>query len=150
MPDSKKKRLLYSTPAYRAHLTREFAAMQTDPGDFTYFAGGFSAPAATGYLKIAWDDLRAVFAYKRDLYATDELCLDIFCPENNSLTITEETAGWHTFTEQLAAHLPLLPGWYGEVAVPAFKTKLTLPYERENRSFAQAVAVYYPTDAQPA
>jgi hypothetical protein len=147
--DPRKKLLFYGTPAYRMHRAREFVAWQTDPGDFTYFDGGFSTPSATGYQRVAWDELRAVFAYKRDLYTTDELCLDVFCPEDSLLTITEETAGWHTFVEQLEAQLPLLPGWFGEVAAPAFETKLTLLYERENRSFAQAMTTYYPADAQP-
>jgi hypothetical protein len=146
--DPKKKLIFYSTPAYRAHLAHRFTAWQTDPGDFTYFDGGFSTPSARGYQKVAWGDLRAVFAYKRDLYTTDELCLDLFCPENTSLTITEETAGWCTFVEQLEAHLPLLPGWLGEVTVPAFETRLTLLYEREGRSFTQAVPTYYPADTQ--
>lgn len=147
--DSKKKLLFYGTPAYQAHITREFEAWQADPGDFTYFDGGFSTPLVTGYQKVVWGDLRAVFAYKRDLLTTDELCLDIFYQENILLTISEETAGWHTFTEQLEANLPLLPGWVGEVAVPAFETKLTLLYEREGRSFTQAVPAYYPADTQP-
>jgi hypothetical protein len=64
------------------------------------------------------------------------------------LTITEETAGWCTFVEQLEAHLPLLSGWLGEVTVPAFETRLTLLYEREGRSFTQAVPTYYPADTQ--
>jgi hypothetical protein len=147
--DPRKKLLFYGTPAYQAHIAREFEAWQADPGDFTYFDGGFSTPLVAGYQKVMWDELRAVFAYKRDLYTTDELCLDIFLPDNTLLTITEETAGWHTFVEQLEAHLPLLPGWVGEVSVPAFETKLTLLYECEHRSFAQAVIVYYSTDNQP-
>jgi hypothetical protein len=52
-------------------------------------------------------------------------------------------------TPAYRAHLPFLPGWFGEVAVPAFETRLTLLYEREGRSFAQAVPAYYPADAQP-
>nr|GFC54192.1 hypothetical protein [Tanacetum cinerariifolium] len=32
-----------------AHIAREFEAWQADPGDFTYFDGGFSTPSATGY-----------------------------------------------------------------------------------------------------
>jgi hypothetical protein len=149
--DPRKKLLFYGTPAYQAHRAREFVEWQTDPiFDFTYFDGGFNTPAIINHQMIAWNELRAVFAYKRDLYTIDELCLDIFYLEHSLLTITEETAGWHTFVEQLETHLPLLPGWFEEVVVPAFETKLTLVYEHENRSFAQAVTVYYPAGNQPA
>ncbi|RZJ94074.1 MAG: hypothetical protein EOO60_03830 [Hymenobacter sp.] len=146
--DPRKELLFYGTPAYRAHLACELEAWQTNPGDFTYLEDGFRIPSHTGYRVIAWNDLRAVFGYKRDWYATDELCLDIFF-QDSSFTITEETAGWHIFVEQLEAYLPLLPGWFGEVAVPAFETRLTLLYEREGRSFAQAMPAYYPADTQP-
>ncbi|MBD2768098.1 hypothetical protein IC235_09370 [Hymenobacter sp. BT664] len=66
------------------------------------------------------------------------------------LTITEETAGWHVFLEQLEAHLSIPLSWFADVSVPAFETKLTLLYEQEHRSFAEAVTVYYLAEAQPA
>jgi hypothetical protein len=151
--DPRKKLLFYGTPAYRAHLASEFEAWQADPGGITYFDGGFRVPASTGDpmtdCVVAWDELQAVFAYKRDLYTTDEICLDVFFPDASSFTITEETAGWHIFTEQLTAHLPIPLGWFAEVSVPAFETKLTLLYEKEHHSFAEAVTMYYPSDNQP-
>jgi hypothetical protein len=147
--DPRKKLLFYGTSAYRAQLARDFEARQADPGDITYFDGGFRVPCATGFRTVAWNDLRAVFAYKRDLYTTDEICLDIFLPEDSLLTITEETAGWHIFVPQLEAHLSIPPSWFADVSVPAFETKLTLLYEQKHRSFAEAVTTYYSAEAQP-
>ena len=138
-----KKLLFYGTPAYRTHIARELEDRQADPGDMTYVDGGFRVPSATGYQQVAWNDLRAVFAYKRDLYTTDEICLDVFLPEDSSFTITEETAGWYVFVQQLEAHLSIPPGWFVEVSVPAFETRLTLLYEQEHRSFMEAVSRYY-------
>jgi hypothetical protein len=137
------------TTAYRAHLASEFEAWQADPGDMTYFDGGFRVPSSTGDRVVTWKDLRAVFAYKRDLYTTDEICLDIFLPEDSSFTITEETVGWHIFIQQLEAHLLIPSGWFAEVSVPAFETKLTLLYEQEHRPFMEAVTMYYSADTQP-
>ena len=147
--DPRKRLLFFGTPAYRAHLAREFEVQQADPGDIAYFDGGFHVPCATGYRAVAWNDLRAVFAYKRDLYTTDEICLDIFFPGDSSFTITEETAGWYIFVERLEAHLSIAPGWFAEVSAPAFETKLTLLYEQEHRSFTDATSMYYSGDAQP-
>ncbi|MGI4737515.1 MAG: hypothetical protein ACRYG7_20300 [Janthinobacterium lividum] len=147
--DPRKKLLFYGTPAYRAHLASEFDAWQANPGDIIYFDGGFRISSSTGELIVAWGDLRAVFAYKRDLYTTDEICLDLFLPKNNLFTITEETAGWYVFVQALEANLSIPPGWVVEVSVPAFEMKLTLLYEQEHRSFTEAVTMYYPADAQP-
>jgi hypothetical protein len=146
--DPRKKLLFYGTPAHRAHLASEREAWQADPGGIAYFDGGFRVPSFTGDRMVAWGDLRAVFAYKRDLYATDEICLDVFFPEDSSFTITEEMAGWHIFVQQLEAHLTLPAGWFAEVSVPAFETKLTLLYEQDYRSFTEAVTMYYSADSQ--
>lgn len=151
--DPRKKLLFYGTPAYRAHLASEFEAWQADPGGITYFDGGFRVPASTGDpmtdCVVAWDELQAVFAYKRDLYTIDEICLDVFFPEDSSFTITEEMAGWHIFVQHLEPHLPLPSGWFAEVSVPVFETKLTLLYEQDRRPFAEAVTMYYTPDSQP-
>lgn len=147
--DPKKKLLFYGIPAYRAHLASEFEAWQANPGDITYFAGGFRIHSTTGEQVVVWGDLRAVFTYKRDLYTTDEICLDLFLPENNLFTITEETAGWHIFVQALEANLSIPPSWVVEVSVPAFETKLTLLYEQKHRSFAEAAPWYYSADTQP-
>ena len=149
--DPRKKLLFYGTPAYRAHRARELEAWRADPGEISWLGDGFRVPSASGEpVGVAWGDLRAVFAYKRDLYTTDEICLDVFFPDDSSFTITEETAGWHLFVQALEAHLPIAPGRFAAVSVPAFETKLTLLYEKERCSFTEAVTLYYPADSQPA
>lgn len=148
--DPKKKLLFYGTPAYRTHLARELEAQQLDPGAITYVDGGFRVAFSTGERVVAWNEVRAVFAYKRDQYTIDEICLEVFFSADSSFTITEETAGWYVFGQKLASQLPIYPGWFAEVSVPVFELKLTLLYEQEHRSFTEAVAMYYSATAQPA
>lgn len=147
--DRRKKLLFYGTPAFRAHVAQELAARQADPGDFTYFDGGFTLPSTTGLQSVAWRQVHAVFTYKQDYYSEDEVYLDVFCADGLSFTMREELAGWYVFVREAELHLPLPPDWFAEVTVPAFETKLTLLYDDQHRSFAQAVAHYYPDDTQP-
>jgi hypothetical protein len=78
---------------------------------------------------------------------TDEICIDIFCDDNISFRVTEETAGWFVFLERLKEQFPTVEeDWNVSIAHPAFATNLTLLYDRENRTQEQVVGLFYSDD----
>ncbi len=85
-----------------------------------------------------------MFGYKRDLYTTDLVCLDIFCDNGQGIRLHEEIPGWFQFIRKLPEHFPSIkPGWEIELTFPAFETNFTLLYERNGLSLPQAAAIHY-------
>jgi hypothetical protein len=115
-----------------------------DHGIFSYSESGFNVEIEGSKREVSWNDVNAMFAYKRDLWTTDTICLDIFCTNDFSFHIEEETAGWFQFTQRSKKALPSIdPRWDVEITVPAFATKFTLIYDRQNRSLKEAQKYYY-------
>ena len=93
---------------------------------------------------IRWQDIRALFGYKEDLYAIDRICLDVHHNPDCLLRLTEELPGWHQFQYQLARHFPDIEwSWQVAIATPAFATNLMLLYEKNGLSLEQASTIYY-------
>jgi hypothetical protein len=115
----------------------------SDPGIFTYTLEGFHVASTTGTHYVAWQHIQALFGYKVDLYATDQIRLDIFY-KDAYLGLHEELAGWHPFLRRLAEQFPTIKaGWEIGIATPPFATNLTLLYEKDGRDLEQAQALYY-------
>lgn len=132
-------------------VTPSFEQVFQDLGDFTYTATGFELPTTTGRRLVNWTDIQAMFGYKRDLYTTDLVCLDIFCVDGQGIRLHEELPGWFQFIRKLPEHFPSVkPGWEIALTFPAFETNLTLIYEKDGLSLPQAAALHYRSDATAA
>lgn len=83
---------------------------------------------------VAWKDVTRVEAFKRDLYAVDLICLNIYFDDNTSIEIDEEMEGWNSLVDKLSEYLPRsreFADWFEVVAFPAFKRNLTVIYRRD-------------------
>jgi hypothetical protein len=126
-------------------LADQFHKEQESLGFFTYSDGGFSLTEHSGAKFYKWSDIETVFGFKEDRYTTDEICMDIFASNKETLRLTESTPGWYQFQKRLSENMPRIQqDWDGEIAVPAFETKLTLLFDRKGRTPKEAEAACYP------
>lgn len=124
--------------------SKDAEALVIDPGIFAYIDEGFVINLKEAQYSIPWVNVQAIFGYKEDLVTMDEICLDIFCDNNISFKITEETPGWCVFLEKIGVHFPSIKkGWSLEITLTPFARNLMLVYERENRALSRAVDIYY-------
>ncbi|MBL7748046.1 MAG: hypothetical protein JNM19_11495, partial [Chitinophagaceae bacterium] len=80
--------------------------------------------------EVAWLEVERIEAYKIDLLAFDEVCLDIVL-STSVIRITEETEGWNTFIQKLQAQFPGIErDWYSKIIQTSFQTNHTVLYER--------------------
>ncbi len=115
-----------------------------DLGFFTYDDTGFNLTEHKGVTHYNWTDIETIFGYKVDRYTTDDICLDIFTSDKHCIKLTENTPGWYQFNERLIQHIPAISNsWDGEIAVPAFETKLTLLFDTKGRTLNEAEAECY-------
>lgn len=122
----------------------QFMEVYNDDGIFTFSDKGFSIRSSEGLQTIEWSEIISMIAYKEDHYIIDCICLDVFCDNGFSFKITEETSGWYRFIEQSEKALPSIgESWEFEIASPAFKTNLTLVYDRKNRSLKEVTDEFY-------
>jgi hypothetical protein len=122
----------------RVKLVRErdrikpFTGNFADDGIFTYGDGGFSIRYKGGDHAIHWNQLEKLTAYKIDLMTFDEICINIV-HGRESITISEDTPGWHKFVEKTKTVLPGVDKeWDTKIAYPSFATNLTVIYEKAN------------------
>jgi hypothetical protein len=102
-----------------------FNAKFNDPGIFTYHDDGFEIALKEGSVKLNWDDIDELVAYKADMYTFDEIRMDIVYG-GMAITITEETPGWHQFVLKTKKVFPsILQDWDSKIIYPPFATNLT-------------------------
>jgi len=73
--------------------------------------------------ELRWSEVEEVHAYKRDLFATDLICLAFKkTGREEYYQVHEEMAGYHDLLEALPSHLPNFTlDWFPDVAFPAFE-----------------------------
>src|SRR5580658_4509194 len=103
------KNVIKPSPGVKLSRARDrlkpFKGRYDDAGIFTYNDAGFTVELKDGVHTIQWDKLEKLTAYKIDLMAYDEICLNVI-HENGSFTITEDTPGWHLFIEKIKTIFP--------------------------------------------
>lgn len=126
-------------------IADQFRKEQESLGFFSYTNEGFNLKEHSGVKHYKWSDIETVFGFKEDRYATDEICMDIFTSDSASIRLTESTPGWYQFQKRLSENIASIPkDWDGEIAVPAFDTKLTLLFDRKGLKQKEAEAACYP------
>ncbi|MHA4807334.1 hypothetical protein ACX0G9_04485 [Flavitalea flava] len=114
----------------QAERTMMWQEKQRDLGDFTYEEDGFTFSFKDDPQKMLWAEIERLIAYKVDLMAVDEICMDIFW-NGWQTTITEETPGWYQFVERTKVVFPDIPkNWDGEIMHPPFARNEMLLYQR--------------------
>ena len=97
--------------------------------------GFFVSSIDSGDLRatVRWDDVKAVRAFKRDLFAHDMICVAFQLPDKTWLEIWEESEGFVPIIEKMAQTLPGIPEeWQSDIMVPPFVTMDTLLYRCNN------------------
>jgi hypothetical protein len=142
--DPNKKIVFIGTKKYKELIKEEFDFKLNDTGIFTYTDSGFNLKLSGTSYNIQWSDIITILSYKMDLMTTDEICMEVFCKNDVSFKLTEETSGWFTFIGTLKLNLALVnKDWDSKIVFPAFATNLTLLYDRENRTLDQVMQIYY-------
>ena len=87
----------------------------------------------TGQTVVHWRDVIRVEAFKRDLFAVDQICLAFIENGNLEVEINEEMDEFGSLVEKLPDYLPgcqTFEEWFRPVAIPAFELNLRVIYER--------------------
>ena len=117
-------------PVRERDKIKPFNGGYNDTGIFTYTDDGFAIELKDGIQKIRWDQVEKLTAYKIDLMAYDEICLNAVCA-NGRFTITEDTPGWYQFVERTKKNLRGIDKeWDVKIVYPSFATNLTILYEK--------------------
>jgi hypothetical protein len=82
--------------------------------------------------ELRWREVEEVYAYKRDLFSTDLICLAFKkVGKEEYYEIHEEMAGYHDLLEALPSRLPKFTlEWIFSVAVPAFEANRQIIWKR--------------------
>lgn len=129
---------------FKALTEKEFNKVFNDTGIFTFSENGFSVKTSKGVQAVNWHDVKTMLGYKEDHYATDCICLDVFCQNDFSFKITEETLGWFKFLDHSKKALVTInKSWEIEIATPVFETSLTLVYDKQNRPLHNVIKECY-------
>lgn len=85
-------------------------------------------------LRLRWEQINAVFAYKRDCYTVDQIRLILGDKvELSWMEVTEDDVGFKVLIVELARRLPGFPNvydWWDKVAQPPFETQWTELYRK--------------------
>lgn len=77
--------------------------------------------------KIFWSDVKEIFAFKRDLFAYDLICLGFRTNDDDTFwEVDEQCIGYRELLKELTAQFPgIRTDWFEQVAHPAFATNRT-------------------------
>jgi hypothetical protein len=129
---------------FKEQTEKVFKEIYNENGIFTFKNNGFSIKTNNGVQTIEWKEIKSMLGYKEDHFATDRICLDVFCDDNKSFRITEDTSGWFRFLDHSKKALPTIDeSWEIEITTPAFETNLTVVYDRQNRTLKEVIDEHY-------
>ena len=84
-------------------------------------------------VSVHWSEIAKAVAYKRDLIASDLICICFTTKAGVSIELNERMIGWQELIDGLPAYLggaKRREEWWDEVALPAFKTNERVIYEK--------------------
>lgn len=83
---------------------------------------------------VLWKEITEIYAYKRDLYTVDMICLSIGLGKNNeAIEVNEEMLNLFELTKGFSQHLSGFDSeWHTEVVLPSFKLNMRKIYDRSN------------------
>jgi hypothetical protein len=90
-------------------------------------------------IRLAWDQVANVFAYKRDLFSVDQICFVIECTDFR-IEVREGDEGYESLITQMRSNIPGFPAqdeWWEGVALPPFAPNWKKIYSREKGEVQQ-------------
>ena len=85
--------------------------------------------------RITWRQVTDVFAYKRDCFAYDQICLLVEASDiDRRIEVREDDEGYEGLIQQLPLRLdgaPTLDEWWNTVVLPPFETQWKRLYSRQ-------------------
>ena len=70
---------------------------------------------------VPWSSVRAIAAYKHDLFSYDEICLAFKVSDDSWVEVSEDEPGFQSLVEEVGRRYPETPrDWFHEVMFPAF------------------------------
>jgi len=115
----------------------DFSRLYNDNGLFTSDTG-FIIKTEKGNKTIEWKQIETLIGYKKDYLTTDCICLVVEYNDTQNFEITEEHSGWFQFLEHLKTEFSTVDkSWEIEISTPAFETKMTVLYDRQNRTLGE-------------
>ncbi|UWZ85038.1 hypothetical protein [Occallatibacter riparius] len=84
-------------------------------------------------IRLAWDQVARVFAYKRDLFSYDQICFVIECTDFG-IEVREGDEGYESLIAQMQSNIPGFPAqgqWYEPVRLPPFAPSWAKIYCRD-------------------
>jgi hypothetical protein len=112
-------------------------AITFDSVGFTVDALRDSKPESIGMF---WSEVSRAFAFKRDCFLVDCICLFLARADGTGIELNEEMARWKSLTDALPKVLPGCKPWsecFSVVAFPAFATNATEIYARAKSDSTQ-------------
>ena len=92
-------------------------------------------------VRLPWDDVVEIYAYKLDLYAVDQICWVIKAGEFG-IEVREDDRGYEKLIAHMESNIPGFPGqhqWFEQVALPPFETNWTKIFSRESSDFKDSI-----------
>lgn len=82
-------------------------------------------------VRVWWQEISEIVAFKRDLFALDLICLRIKTCDGWSFEINEDIPGFKPLVAEFERQLPgFRRDWFRIVALPAFEPNVTLLYQK--------------------
>jgi hypothetical protein len=127
-------RKLFASPIFKQHVTninsgKSFDEIYNELGAFSYDHEGFVISYEEISQRIKWSDITQLNVYKRDLYTTDRVDMEIVYSDQR-ITISEELPGWYQFVLKTKEIFPTIPKeWEFTIIQPPFATNYRTIYE---------------------
>ena len=111
---------------------------------FTFNGDNFTIQIEEEVRSVSWKQVQSMIAYKIDRFASDNICLDVFCDNSINFTITEESTAWDKFLDHSKLALPAIDKfWEIEIVALAFETTPLVVYDRQNRDLKEIIKKNY-------
>jgi hypothetical protein len=88
---------------------------------------------ANGSVKLAWEEVCAVTAFKRGRCLHDQVCIRFDLADGSSVEADEEMTGWNSLCDKLPERFPGAPPWeewFVQLAGPTLESCATSLYRR--------------------
>lgn len=113
-------------PNWPNRLTAKLFKEKQPPPSLEVEEHGFSYVRREGKTTVPWADVKEVFAFKRDIFVVDLICIGFRVSDVGGYwEIDEEMSGYKDVLAAITKAFPgLAPDWWDKVAFPAFQTNL--------------------------
>jgi hypothetical protein len=86
-------------------------------------------------VSVEWDSVVEATVFKRDLFSTDQVCIEFRLLDDSRVEVHEEMKGWSDLCDALPNYLPGAPpwtDWFMTITTPAFELNPTPLFRRDN------------------